>query len=136
MDMMPPHLPDLPIADLVSSFMEAAELMVASTQRDASISLSAELTYELDQVVSQFLEDHALSSSDYDSIQQCVLGRLSSELSTDPFSTGDDHVFSPEDSYHSSLADVMSLVDHHLSQPAVVVTWSDSFDMESPGAQC
>ena len=54
-----------PISDLVDAFLEAAQVVVASSDPEVSEARPAGLTYELDQVVSNYLDAHQLSSEHY-----------------------------------------------------------------------
>ena len=102
-----------PISDLVESFLDAAQVVVSSVEPDIIHARPAELTYELDQVVSNYLEDHQLSPDHYDAIHQAVINTIAHQ-----FSDGliDEHSSSQHDQAgNSALIDVLSLLDCHLT---------------------
>jgi hypothetical protein len=101
-----------PISDLVQSFLEAAQALVDSSDPVISDSRPAELSYELDQVVSTYLEDHQLSPALFESIQQDVLNTIADQFSDAvdggladlPWLEGGD----------AALNDVLAYLDQHL----------------------
>lgn len=105
--------PSHPISDLVGAFLEAAQAVVASVDPANSDARPAELTYELDQVVSNYLDTHQLSPEHYDTIQQDVVNTIAhhftDEAADQPLALHlDEHG-------NASLTDVISLLDHHYS---------------------
>jgi hypothetical protein len=103
---------DHPISDLVQSFLEAAQALVGSSDPAVSEARPAELSYELDQVVSTYLEDHQLSPALFESIQQDVLNTLADQFSDQgeegladlPWDNGGD----------AGLNEVLAYLDQHL----------------------
>ena len=105
---------DHPISDLVGAFLEAAQAVVAIADPSLGDARPAELTYELDQVVSHYLDAHQLSSEHYESIQQDVVNSIAQHFNDDGPEYGlTIHV---DDQGNAGLADVISLLDHHYSQ--------------------
>ena len=80
---------DLPIASpaaemigtLIDSFVSAIK---ESADLPEPGDRSAELAYELDQVVSAYLDEHELSAEAYHQIEQDVLNTIAADLDTDP----------------------------------------------------
>ena len=107
-----------PISDLVDAFLEAAQAVVASSDPEVSEARPAELTYELDQVVSNYLDAHQLSTEHYDAIHQDVVNTIAHHLGDD----ASDHApaISLDEHGNAGLSDVITLIDHH---------YSDSFDL-------
>lgn len=105
---------DHPISDLVGAFLEAAQAVVAIADPSLGDARPAELTYELDQVVSHYLDAHQLSSEHYEAIQQDVVNSIAQHFNDDGPEYGlTIHV---DDQGNAGLADVISLLDHHYSQ--------------------
>ena len=105
---------DHPISDLVGAFLEAAQAVVATADPSFSDARPAELTYELDQVVSHYLDAHQLSSEHYEAIQQDVVNSIAQHFNDDGSENGSTvHV---DDQGNAGLADVITLLDHHYSQ--------------------
>ena len=102
-----------PISNLVDAFLEAAQAVVASVDPENSHARPAELTYELDQVVSNYLDTHQLSPAHYDSIQQDVVNTIAHQFTEQ----ASDQSGSLQLDQHGNagLSDVISLLDHHYS---------------------
>jgi hypothetical protein len=111
---------DHPIADLVHQLLDAVQAVVAEA-RDSSSTASAgslrpgpaEFCYELDSVISHYLDHNELSPSQYDHIQQQVVNTLAHHLSED--SSHPDGLLSLDHHGNADMADVFSLLDHHVS---------------------
>ena len=102
---------DHPISDLVGAFLDAAQAVVATLDPAHSDVRPAELSYELDQVVSNYLEQHQLSSQNFDAIQQDVVNSIAEHFNHDgsyhaPMIQFDEHG-------NAGLRDVITLLDHH-----------------------
>jgi hypothetical protein len=123
-----------PIGDLVHQLLDAVQSVVAEADPSGSAATSsslrpAEFCYELDSVISQYLEHNALSPSQYDHIQQQVVNSLAHHLSGDgvlhggdgggdSFSAGDDSVdghLARDHDGNADMANVLHLLDHHFS---------------------
>ena len=102
-----------PISDLVDAFLEAAQAVVASIDPESSNARPAELTYELDQVVSNYLDAHQLSPDHYDSIQQDVVNTIAHQF-TD-YASDQPVALQLDEHGNAGLTDVISLLDHHYS---------------------
>lgn len=106
-----------PISDLVVAFLDGAHALVASRDPSISEALSAELSYELDQVVSNYLDQHQLSPEHFEAIQQDVVNSIAhhiSQASTDQQAT----VHFDEDG-NAGLHDVIALLDRDYAYDAV-----------------
>jgi hypothetical protein len=102
-----------PISDLVDAYLEAAQAVVASIDPESSNARPAELTYELDQVVSNYLDAHQLSLDHYDAIQQDVVNTIAHQFNDD---ASDQPVALQLDEHgNAGLTCVISLLDHHYS---------------------
>ena len=108
MDLSPEH----PIADLVGSFLEAAQAVVASEDPAWLELRPAELTYELDQVVSDYLDVHQLSAEHYEAIQQGVLNSIAQHLEQEGVEADNPSLFDSEG--NAGLTDVLTLLDQHV----------------------
>jgi hypothetical protein len=104
---------DHPISDLVGAFLEAAQAVVASSDPEVSEARPAELTYELDQVVSNYLDVHQLSPEHYEVIQQNVVNSIAQHLSDDASEHGS--AVQLDEQGNAGLTDVISMLDHHYS---------------------
>jgi hypothetical protein len=107
---------DHPIGDLVHQLLGAVQAAAADVDPGASASSAgslppAEICYELDSVISQYLEHNELSPSQYEHIQQQVVNSLAHHLSGDGLHDG----FSGLDGSHgeASSADGLLSLDHH-----------------------
>ena len=112
---------DHPIADLVGSFLEAAQAVVASEDPAWLEVRPAELTYELDQVVSHYLDAHQLSAEHHEAIQQDVVNSIAQHLVQEGVEAEGTSLFDPEG--NAGLSDVLTLLDQHVvhslaSEPA------------------
>ena len=103
---------DHPIADLVGSFLEAAQAVVASEDPAWLEVRPAELTYELDQVVSHYLDAHQLSAEHYEAIQQDVVNSIAQHLAQEGLEPDSSNLFDPEG--NAGLSDVLTLLDAHV----------------------
>lgn len=100
-----------PISDLVGSFLDAAQSLLASPSGLVRDTLPAELTYELDQVVSHYLDVNELSPDCYHAIQQDVVNSLANDLLAEA-----DHesgLIAFDDHGNAGLTDVISFLDQH-----------------------
>ena len=113
MDTSSPSFLDHPISDLVGAFLEAAQAVVASSDPAVSDARPAELTYELDQVVSNYLDVHQLSPEHYEVIQQNVVNSIAQHLSDDASEHGS--AVQLDEQGNAGLTDVISLLDQHYS---------------------
>ena len=104
-----------PISDLVDAFLEAAQAVVASSDPEISEARPAELTYELDQVVSNYLDTHELSTEHYDAIHQDVVNTIAHHFADD--ASGHASPFTFDEQGNAGLTDVISLLDQHFSVP-------------------
>ena len=102
-----------PISDLVDVFLEAAQAVVASVDPQNSHARPAELTYELDQVVSNYLDTHQLSPDHYDSIQQDVVNTIAHQFTDE--ASDQSGGLQLDQHGNAGLSDVISLLDHHYS---------------------
>jgi hypothetical protein len=102
-----------PIGDLVDALLEAVQSVVLATEENSSQARPAEFIYELDQVVSNYLDDHQISAEQFDSIQQDVVNSLAHQLVDDSIDDGSAHVF--DDQGNASLTDVALLLDETYS---------------------
>jgi len=102
-----------PISDLVDAFLEAAQAVVASVDPQNSHARPAELTYELDQVVSNYLDTHQLSPDHYDSIQQDVVNTIAHQFTDE--ASDQSGGLQLDQHGNACLSDVISLLDHHYS---------------------
>ena len=90
------------IAGLTENFFEAVR---SSPDLAAQEARPAELVYELDQVVSSYLEEQQLSSDAYQLIQQDVLNHIAHDLA--------DLDVSFDAAGNADPAAVMAAMDHH-----------------------
>lgn len=100
-----------PISDLVGAFLDAAQALVFTFDPNQSDVRPAELSYELDQVVSNYLDEHQLSPENFDAIQQDVINSIAHQITQD-LPTQDNTVQFDEDG-NAGLQDVIALLDHH-----------------------
>ncbi|MFM7314277.1 MAG: hypothetical protein ACKO0M_14135 [Cyanobium sp.] len=132
-----PEMPngDHPIGDLVHQLLTAVQAVAheADSPVDGISPVSsrpAEFCYELDTVISQYLEHNELSASEYEHIQQQVINTLAHHLhhglqavdAADSGLQGDhpdssDLAASLNFDHHGNaeMADVLHLLDHHFS---------------------
>jgi hypothetical protein len=101
------------ISALVDAFLEAAQAVVASSDQEVSDARPAELTYELDQIVSNYLDVHQISTEHYDAIHQDVVNIIAHHLGED--SSGHPPTISLDEQGNAGLSDVIMLIDHHYS---------------------
>jgi hypothetical protein len=125
---------DHPIGDLVHQLLDAVQFVFAEADllesADTSASLRpAEFCYELDSVISQYLEHNALSACEYDHIQKQVVNSLAHHLTGDGtlrdgdpsgglLPAADCHVdghLAHDQHGNADMADVLHLLDHHFS---------------------
>lgn len=109
-----------PIGDLVHQLLDAVQAVVADATDSSAPSPAgslrpgpAEFCYELDSVISHYLDHNELSPSQYDHIQQQVVNTLAHHLSED--SSHPDGTLSLDHHGNADMADVFSLLDHHFS---------------------
>ena len=100
------------LAGLIESFFEAVRSSPDLADQEAR---PAELVYELDQVVSTYLDDQHLSAADHHLIQQDVLNTIAHDLADLDVSFDADGNADP--------AAVMAAMDHHFE----ALFSSDSF---------
>lgn len=126
---------DHPISDLVGEFLNVAKALVAVTDPAHSDARPAELSYELDQVVSNYLDQHQLSPDHFDAIQQDVVNTIAQNFSQDSAEHGPGVSF--DDQGNAGLHDVVALLDHHfasdthfdhISQPVFIPDVIHQFD--------
>ena len=122
---------DHPISDLVEAFLEAAQAVVGSTDPAISDARPAELSYELDQVVSAYLDDHQLPADLFEAIQQDVLNRIADQVAQDDADSGTD--LAVDESGNTALSDVLAYLDQHFdSDPPALdldpdqLAWTDA----------
>ena len=120
-----------PISDLVDAFLEAAQSVVSVADPELSEVRPAELSYELDQVVSTYLEDHQLSPELFESIQQEVVNNIAHQLSPDEAASGSPLGF--DDEGNAGVTDVISYLDQHYGVDTQQVDYdpSSSFSLDS-----
>jgi hypothetical protein len=124
---------DHPIGDLVHQLLGAVQAAVAEADPGASSSSAgslhpAEICYELDSVISQYLEHNELSPSQYEHIQQQVVNSLAHHLSGDGVHDGSsglvaahgdattaDGLLSLDHHGNADMADVLSLLHEHIA---------------------
>jgi hypothetical protein len=124
-----------PISDLVGAFLEAAQTVVASGEAVAEQHRPAELTYELDQVVSNYLDAHQLSTEHYDVIQQDVLNTIARQLAEESSrATDTSHTQLFDHQGNAGLADLLTLLDHHVVGDLVADLHADAAGL-MPGLQ-
>ena len=97
------------IAGLTENFFEAVR---SSPDLAAQEARPAELIYELDQVVSSYLDEQQLSSDDYQLIQQDVLNNIAHDLAEQYEDLAHLDV-SFDAAGHADPAAVMAAMDHH-----------------------
>ena len=102
---------DHPISDLVGEFLDAAHTVVSTSDPALSDARPAELSYELDQVVSNYLDQHQLSSVHFEAIQQDVVNSIAHQMTQDPL--GDVYSVHFDADGNAGLHDVIALLDHH-----------------------
>jgi len=97
------------IAGLIETFFDAVR---SSPDLAAQEARPAELVYELDQVVSTYLDEQQLSADDYQLIQQDVLNTIVHDLVDQLDDTADFDV-SFDAAGNADPAEVMAAMDHH-----------------------
>ena len=97
------------IAGLIKTFFDAVR---SSPDLAAQEARPAELVYELDQVLSSYLEEQQLSSDAYQLIQQDVLNNIAHELAEQHQALADLDVSFDADG-NADHAAVMAAMDHH-----------------------
>ena len=117
------------IGVLVDTFLEVAQALANSEEAVAPELRPAELSYELDQVVSHFLDDHQLSAEHHEALQQEVLNSIAQHLVDEGARTDDGSaLFDPDG--NAGLVDVLSLLDEHVGHGLV----SDPEPFTNPGS--
>lgn len=112
------------IANLIEAFFTAVR---ASPDVHGQVGRSAELVYELDQVVSTYLDEQGLSSDAYQLIQQDVLNTIARDLINHPDSL--DHVDVSFDAEgNASPFAVVAAMDQHFDQLFIEDPLSAPFD--------
>jgi hypothetical protein len=114
------------IAGLTENFFEAVR---SSPDLAAQEARPAELVYELDQVVSSYLEEQQLSSDAYQLIQQDVLNHIAHDLADQLQGLADLDVRFDADG-NADHAAVMVAMDHHFE----ALFSSESFCDDGSGA--
>jgi K+-sensing histidine kinase KdpD len=114
------------IAGLIETFFEAVR---SSPDLAAQEARPAELVYELDQVLSSYLEEQQLSSDAYHLIQQDVLNNIAHELAEQHQGLADLDVSFDADG-NADHAAVMAAMDHHFE----ALFSSESFFNDGSGA--
>ena len=109
------------IAGLIETFFEAVR---SSPDLAAQEARPAELVYELDQVVSSYLEEQQLSSDAYQLIQQDVLNNIAHDLAEQPQELADLDV-SFDAAGNADPAAVMAAMDHHFEALFSLESFSD-----------
>lgn len=101
-----------PITDLVHHLLDAVQAVVSSDDAPAGSLRPAEFYYELDQVVSDYLDQNQLSAEQFESIQQQVINSIAHQFASD---TQPDHPGTPVLDQHGNadLADVLAFLDQH-----------------------
>ena len=107
---------DHPISDLVGAFLDAAQAVVSSSDPALSEVRPAELSYELDQVVSNYLDQHQLSPSHFEAIQQDVVNSIAHQITQESSDNANTVQF--DDDGNAGLHDVIALLDHHYAYDA------------------
>ena len=107
---------DHPISDLVSAFLDAAQTVVSSSDPALSEVRPAELSYELDQVVSNYLDQHQLSHSHFEAIQQDVVNSIAHQITQD--SSDNAYAVQFDEGGNAGLHDVIALLDNHYADLA------------------
>ena len=102
---------DHPISDLVGAFLDAAQAVVSTFDPAQSDVRPAELSYELDQVVSNYLDDHQLSPEHFEAIQQDVVNSIAHQITQDSPVQSNSVPF--DEDGNAGLHDVIALLDHH-----------------------
>ena len=102
---------DHPISDLVGAFLDAAQAVVSTFDPAQSDVRPAELSYELDQVVSNYLDEYQLSPEHFESIQQDVVNSIAHQITQD--SPVQDNTVQFDEDGNAGLHDVIALLDHH-----------------------
>jgi K+-sensing histidine kinase KdpD len=97
------------IAGLIETFFDAVR---SSPDLAAQEARPAELVYELDQVLSSYLEEQQLSSDAYQLIQQDVLNNIAHDLAEQHQDLADLDVSFDHDG-NADHAAVMAAMDHH-----------------------
>ena len=105
--------PASPIAELVASFLELANGVVAGRSGEGISSLSGELDFELARVITAYLDQHQLPLEQFDALERGVLDDLSSRVQVDNSETSLD----PDGLRDTSLGhDLATYVDHVLME--------------------
>ena len=112
------------ITGLIEAFFDAVR---ASPDLADQEGRSAELVYELDQVVSTYLDDHELSADAYQLIQQDVLNTIAHDLA-DQHEDFADHEVSFDADGNADPSAVMAAIDHHFDQLFCCDNLSEGFD--------
>lgn len=106
-----------PISDLVGAFLDAVQSVVATLDPADSDVRPAELSYELDQVVSSYLDEHQLSPEHFDAIQQDIVNSIAHQITQGSSDQGNT-VWFDEDG-NAGLHDVISLLDQHYADDCI-----------------
>jgi len=114
------------IAGLIDTFFDAVR---SSPDLAAQEARPAELVYELDQVLSSYLEEQQLSSDAYQLIQQDVLNNIAHDLAEQHQGLADLDVSFDADG-NADHAAVMAAMDHHFE----ALFSSESFCDDGSGA--
>lgn len=115
------------IAGLIESFFEAVR---SSPDLAAQEARPAELVYELDQVVSAYLEDQQLTPDAYQLIQQDVLNSIAHDLVSQQEDDATDLIVSFDDKGNADPSAVMAAMDQHFDD---LFSSDASFDDVPPG---
>jgi hypothetical protein len=112
------------IANLIDAFFTAVR---ASTDLHDQEARSAELVYELDQVVSTYLDEQGLSTDAYQLIQQDVLNTIAHDLISFQDSL-DDFDVSFDAQGNADPSAVVAAMDQHFDQLFIDETFSAPLD--------
>ena len=113
------------IAGLIDTFFDAVR---SSPDLAAQEARPAELVYELDQVLSSYLDEQQLSSDAYHLIQQDVLNNIAHDLAEQHQGLADLDVSFDADG-NADHAAVMAAMDHHFE----ALFSSESFSDDGSG---
>ena len=112
------------IANLIEAFFTAVR---ASPDLQDQEGRSAELVYELDQVVSTYLDEQGLSADAYQLIQQDVLNTIAHDLINQQDALDDCDVSFDADGNADPSA-VVAAIDHHFEQLFIDDSFSEPLD--------
>lgn len=114
MDMSDAPTPDYPVIELVETFFEA--LSSAADLGTAAADRPAELVYELDQMISSYLQENQLSAEAYNAVQQDVFNTIAANLHEQHLAESSPIGFDSHGNAHA--ADVIAALDSHFHEIA------------------